>query len=111
MTTLKMFHDAEGGLRAEWADRPLRGEYLVRFLEGDLAADDALCGQFIEVARHVTTGKMKTARLTGNAFTVKLTPKFATLYFDADDRAKPFSLPLAEFAATVKRWRKFINEK
>ena len=111
MATVKMFRDAEGGLRAEWNERPLRGEYLVRFLEGDLAADENLCGRFIDDARNVATGKMKTALLTGNAFTVKMTPKFATLYFDADDRAKPFSLPLAEFAATVKRWRKFIAGK
>ncbi len=106
--SVKLFRDAQGDPRAEWKDKPVRGEYFTRFLEGDLAGDAVQCELYIAEARNVATGKSKGFRATGNAFTVKLTPKYATLYSNADDQSKPLSLPLADFTTTVKRWQKLI---
>ena len=106
---IRIFRDDAGVPRAVWQDAPVRAEYLLRFLESDLSADAALIAKILSDSRAVAGGKSKAVRVGGNAFTLKLAPKTASLYPNFDDAAKPFSLPLADFLKVVQRWDKLVR--
>ncbi|RTZ98111.1 MAG: hypothetical protein DSY89_09975 [Deltaproteobacteria bacterium] len=101
MKLISCYRDDTGLLRARTADKD---QALAVFLETDIQEDTALVAELLKQIKLLKKGKKKRYQSSGNAHTVTLTPKTATLESLYDDEAPRYRLKLSHFQDVLTRW-------
>ena len=104
---LEFYRDTAGDPRARGKGQ---GEVLAHFLEGDLQGSGKQGRAILRAIDRIEAGKLDRWEVTGNAYTLSLSPQGASLVNEIDEDAKPFELPLAQLKETVADWTAFVDE-
>jgi len=107
---IRLYLDAAGYCRANWPKPPRNGQWLVRWIEGDLAGDLAYGSTLLQQARAVARGEQPEYRASGNAFAVNFAADGAIIYPHADEEAAPLTLKLADVIRLLERWQRLVAQ-
>ena len=106
---LEFYRDSSGDPRARCKGRG--GEDLAGFLEGDLQGSVKQGRAILRAIDHIEAGKLKGREITGNSYTLTLSPAGASLVNENDANAKPCELSLADLKEAVAGWTAFVAER
>jgi hypothetical protein len=104
---LEFYRDGAGDPRARCAGR---GEELAGFLESDLQGSGKQGRSILRAIDRIEAGKLDGREITGNSYTLTLSPSGASLVNENDETAKPYHLSLADLRAAVADWTAFVDE-
>jgi hypothetical protein len=104
---LEFYWDSAGDPRARCKGR---GKELAGFLEGDLQGSGKQGRAILRAIGSIEAGKLDRREITGNSYTLTLSPAGASLVDENDENAKPYELSLAELKAAVAGWTAFVAE-
>ncbi len=104
---LEFYRDSAGDPRARGKGRD---EVLASFLEGDLQGSGRHGRAILRAIDRIEAGELDRWEITGNAYTLTLSPGKASLVNEIDEKAEPFELPLAQLKETVAGWTAFVDE-
>src|SRR5436305_2620540 len=104
---LEFYRDGAGDPRARGKGQ---GEALASFLEGDLQGSAKHGRAILHAIDRIEAGQLDRWEVTGNAYTLSLSPARASLVNEIDETAKPFELPLAQLKEAVAGWTAFVDE-
>ena len=107
MSTLKFSWDRNGALRAETGRK--RDQELAWFFEEDVQASDWACRNILSHIDAIASGREPEWTSTGNAHTVILTPRMATLENEYIEPKLTYQLPLEEFRRLMRECLAFIE--
>ncbi len=104
---LEFYRDGAGDPRARSQGR---GETLASFLESDLQGSSQQSRAILHAIDGIEAGKHQSREITGNSFTLTLSPAGASLINENDENAKPYELSLAELKTAVADWAAFVEK-
>jgi hypothetical protein len=104
---LEFYWDSAGDPRARCQGH---GKELAGFLEGDLQGSSKQARAILRAIDRIEAGKLAGREITGNSYTLTLSPAGACLVNENDDNAKPYELSLAELKQAVADWTAFVDE-
>jgi hypothetical protein len=104
---LEFYRDSAGDPRARGTGR---GEKLAGFLESDLQGSGKGGRAILRAIDRIEAGKLDSREITGNSYTLTLSPAGASLVNENAGDAKPFELTLAELKKAVADWTTFVDE-
>jgi uncharacterized protein YacL (UPF0231 family) len=104
---LEFYRDGAGDPRARCKGH---GETLASFLESDLQGSSKQGHAILHAIDGIEAGKLKGREITGNSFTLTLSPAGASLVNENDESAEPYELSLAELKAAVADWTAFVDK-
>lgn len=104
---LEFYRDSAGDPRARCKGR---GEELAGFLESDLQGSGQGGRAILRAIDRIEAGKLDRREITGNSYTLTLSPAGASLVNENAEKAKPYELSLAELKQAVADWTAFVDE-
>jgi hypothetical protein len=104
---LEFYRDGAGDPRARCKGRGR--DDLAGFLEGDLQGSGKQGRAILRAIDHIEAGKLEGKEITGNSYTLTLSPAGASLINENDEKAKPCELSLAELREAVAGWTAFVD--
>jgi hypothetical protein len=104
---LEFYWDSAGDPRARCKGR---GEELAGFLESDLQSSGKEGRAILRDIDRIEAGKLDRREITGNSYTLTLSPAGASLFNENAENAKPCELSLAELKAAVANWTAFLDK-
>jgi hypothetical protein len=104
---LEFYRDRAGDPRARCKGR---GEELAGFLESDLQGSAKLGRAILRAIERIEAGKLDRREITGNSYTLTLSPAGASLVNENDENAKPYELSLADLKEAVANWTAFVDK-
>ena len=104
---LEFYRDGAGEPRARCKGH---GEELAGFLESDLQGSGKQGRAILRAIERIEAGKLQGKEITGNSYTLTLSPSGASLVDENDENAKPYRLSLAELREAIARWTAFVAE-
>jgi hypothetical protein len=104
---LEFYRDGAGDPRARCKGR---GEELAGFLESDLQGSGKQGRAILRAIAGIETGKLDGREITGNSYTLTLSPAGASLINENDEKAKPCRLSLAELKKAIADWTAFLEK-
>jgi uncharacterized protein YacL (UPF0231 family) len=102
---LELYRDESGDPRVRAA---AGRELLANLLESDVQGSAALGQKILNAIDRVLAGAADEWERTGNAYTLTLSPKGATIQLELEEDAEALHLPLAELREAVARWIDFV---
>ncbi|MFY9825249.1 MAG: YacL family protein [Thermoanaerobaculia bacterium] len=105
---LEFYRDSAGDPRARCKGR---GKELAGFLESDLQGSGKQGREILRAIGRIEAGKLDRREITGNSYTLTLSPAGATLVNENDENAKRHELSLAELKEAVAGWAAFLDER
>ena len=109
MVGIEYYRDEAGNARARGlADYGV----LIDYLESDVQGSAATAREILEAIDQVSSGQEKSWELTGNAYTLSLSPERATLVFETEeeDDEPPQTYSLEQMREGVKGWLEFLEK-
>ena len=103
---LEFYWDGAGDPRARCSGR---GEELAGFLESDLQGSGKQGRAILRAIDRIEAGKLDGREITGNSYTLTLSPAGASLINENDEKAKPYRLSLAELKKAIADWTAFVE--
>lgn len=107
---LDLSWDAAGDPRAQAAAGDSAAALLGRYLEADIQTNATQARETLHVIDRILAGRLRTWTDTGNAHTLTLTRRDATLESTVDDAAKPEKLALEDFREALSAWLAFLQQ-
>ena len=104
---LEFYRDSAGDPRVRCTGR---GEELAGFLESDLQGSGKQGRAILRAIDRIEAGKLDGREITGNSYTLTLSPAGASLVNENDETAKPYQLSLGELKAAIAGWTAFLDE-
>ena len=104
---LEFYRDGAGDPRARCTGG---GEELAGFLESDLQGSGKQGRAILRAIDRIEAGKLDGREISGNSYTLTLSPAGASLVNENDENAKPHQLSLAELREAIARWTAFVDE-
>jgi hypothetical protein len=104
---LEFYRDLAGDPRARCKGR---GVELAGFLESDLQGSGKGGRTILRAIDRIEAGKLDRQEITGNSYTLSLSPAGASLVNENADQAKPFELSLVELKEAIAKWTAFLDE-
>lgn len=102
------FHwDDDGSPRAHGKGQ---AQALAGFLESDLQDSPAAAREVLRALDRVESGHAPSWERTGNAYTLTLSPKGATIQDEQAEDAEPHSIPLAALREALSGWVSFLEK-
>ncbi len=80
-----------------------------RYLESDVQGSVSQAREIVHVIDRILAGRLHTWSDTGNAYTLTLTRRGATIQLEADDNAPALRLSLADTRQAVADWLAFLQ--
>jgi len=105
---LEFYRDGAGDPRARC--KGPGGKDLAGFLESDLQGSGKQGRAILRAIDSIEAGKLAGREITGNSYTLTLSPSGASLVNENDENAKPRHLSLTELRAAVADWTAFVEE-
>lgn len=103
---LKFYRDDAGDARARGRGR---GKRVAGFLESDLQDSPESAQEILRAIEDIEAGRVDSWERTGNAHTLTLSPKGATLQNEMDEDAEPCVLSLPEIREALADWMAFLQ--
>jgi uncharacterized protein YacL (UPF0231 family) len=103
---LEFYWDAAGDARARCKGP---GQAVAGFLESDLQDSTSAAHEILRALDEVESGRAPSWERTGNAHTLTLSPKGASLQDENDDNAKPYHLSLPALREILADWVSFLD--
>jgi uncharacterized protein YacL (UPF0231 family) len=103
----RFYIDESGSPRAECENS---FELLGNFLESDVQGSAAYCEEILKMIDHVSIGKPKKWRSTGNAHTITLTPEEVCIEAEFDDAHTPLRLSLDMLKTALIDWKALVDD-
>jgi uncharacterized protein YacL (UPF0231 family) len=103
---LEFYWDAAGDARARCKGP---GQAVAGFLESDLQDSTSAAHEILRVLDEVESGRAPSWERTGNAHTLTLSPKGASVQDENDDNAKPYHLSLPALREILADWVSFLD--
>ena len=103
---LKFYRDDAGDARARGRGR---GKVVAAFLESDLQDSPESTQEVLRAIEDVEAGRGDSWERTGNAHTLTLSPRGATLQDEMDEESKLCVLSLPEIREAVEGWISFLS--
>lgn len=104
---LEFYRDGAGDPRARGKGH---GKELAGFLEGDLQGSGKQGRAILRAIDQLEAGTLDGREITGNSYTLSLSPAGASLVNENDEKAKSYELSLAELRDAVARWTAFVDK-
>lgn len=104
---LEFYRDSAGDPRARCKGR---GKELAGFLESDLQGSSKGGHAILRAIDRIEAGKLDRREITGNSYTLTLSPAGASLVNENAEKAKSCELSLAELKQAVADWTAFVDE-
>ncbi|HEV7504409.1 MAG TPA: YacL family protein [Thermoanaerobaculia bacterium] len=104
---LEFYRDGAGDPRARCKGH---GEELASFLESDLQGSGKQGRAILRAIASIEAGKLDGREITGNSYTLTLSPTGASLVNENVENAKPYRLSLADLKAAVADWTAFVDK-
>jgi hypothetical protein len=105
---LDFYWDETGEPRAKPSDLGQTAS-VARFLESEVQGSIGQAREIVRAIDRMLAGRLQSWSETGNAHTLTLLPRGATLEPDLDPKAKPVRLPLDELRQAVAGWQAFLE--
>jgi uncharacterized protein YacL (UPF0231 family) len=109
MVGIEYYRDEAGNARARGlADYGV----LIDYLESDVQGSTTTAREILEGIDRVSSGQEKSWELTGNAYTLSLSPERATIVFETieEDDEPPKTYSLEDLREGVKGWLEFLEK-
>jgi uncharacterized protein YacL (UPF0231 family) len=103
---LELYRDSAGDPRARGKGR---AQTVAGFLESDLQDSPAAAREVLRALDAVESGREPAWERTGNAYTLTLSPKGATVQDENAEDSKPYRLSLAALREAVAGWLSFLE--
>jgi len=103
---LEFYWDGAGDPRARCTGG---GEELAGFLESDLQGSGKQGRSILRSIDRIEAGKLDGREITGNSYTLTLSPAGASLVNENEENAKPYQLSLAELREAIANWTAFLD--
>lgn len=103
---LEFYRDGAGDPRARCKGH----SELAGFLESDLQGSGKQGRAILRAIDRIEAGKLDGREITGNSYTLTLSPGGASLVNENDETAKPCHLSLADLREAVAGWTAFVDE-
>jgi uncharacterized protein YacL (UPF0231 family) len=103
---LEFYWDAAGDARARCKGP---GQAVAGFLESDLQDSTSAAHEILRALDEVESGRAPSWERTGNAHTLTLSPKGASVQDENDDNAKPYHLSLPALREILADWVSFLD--
>jgi uncharacterized protein YacL (UPF0231 family) len=103
---LEFYWDAAGGARARCKGP---GQAVAGFLESDLQDSTSAAHEILRALDEVESGRAPSWERTGNAHTLTLSPKGASVQDENGDNAKPYHLSLPALREILADWVSFLD--
>lgn len=109
MVGIEYYRDEAGNARARGlADYGV----LIDYLESDVQGSTTTAREILEGIDRVSSGQEKSWELTGNAYTLSLSPERATIVFETieEDDEPPKTYSLEDLREGVKGWLELLEK-
>jgi len=103
---LEFYWDAAGDARARCKGP---GQAVAGFLESDLQDSTAAAHEILRAVDDVESGRVPSWERTGNAHTLTLSPRGASIRDENDEDARPYHLSLPALREVVADWVSFLD--
>jgi uncharacterized protein YacL (UPF0231 family) len=105
---IEFFRDSAGDPRVRCKGH---GEELAGFLESDLQSSSKGGRAILRAIDRIETGRLDHREITGNTYTLTLSPAGVSLVNENIENAKPYEFSLAELKEAVAQWTAFLDER
>jgi uncharacterized protein YacL (UPF0231 family) len=103
---LEFYWDAAGDARARCKGP---GQAVAGFLESDLQDSTSAAHEILRALDEVESGRAPSWERTGNAHTLRLSPKGAAIQDENAEDARPYHLSLPALREVVADWVSFLD--
>jgi hypothetical protein len=86
-----------------------RAACVARYLESDVQGSVGQAREIVRAIDRLLAGRLQSWSETGNAHTLTLSPRGATLEVEVEPQGTPMRLPLAELRQAVAGWQAFLE--